>query len=72
MGRSRDLHAPGSPWLGTTKLKPKSLLQLAKDIGFSPFDPAVNRALLDKHGFRMPKRIGDPADYVIEHTFIER
>ena len=31
-----------------------------------------SRAMLDQRGFRMSKRIGDPADYVIEHAFIEK
>lgn len=66
------MHAPGSPWLGTTKRKPPPLLQLAKDIGLPPFDPAVSRASLDECGFRISRRIGDPADYVIARAFIKR
>jgi ferredoxin/flavodoxin---NADP+ reductase len=60
--------------------------KLFEDIGLPPLDPAVDRAMicgsapmlkdsramLDKRGFRMSKRIGDPADYVIEHAFIEK
>ncbi|ENO86152.1 ferredoxin--NADP reductase [Thauera linaloolentis] len=60
--------------------------KLFEDIGLPPLDPAVDRAMicgsaamlkdcramLDKRGFRMSKRIGDVADYVIEHAFIEK
>ena len=60
--------------------------KLANDIGLPPLDPLVDRAmicgsanmlkdtgnLLDQRGFRMSRRIGDPADYVIEHAFVER
>ena len=60
--------------------------KLFEDIGLPPLDPAVDRAMicgsapmlkdsramLDARGFRMSKRIGDPADYVIEHAFIEK
>jgi ferredoxin--NADP+ reductase len=60
--------------------------KIFEDIGLPPLDPAVDRAMicgsapmlkdsramLDKRGFRMSKRIGDPADYVIEHAFIEK
>ncbi len=60
--------------------------KLFEDIGLPPLDPALDRAMicgsaamlkdsramLDKRGFRMSKRIGDPADYVIEHAFIEK
>lgn len=60
--------------------------KLFQDIGLPPLDPAVDRAmicgsaamlkdcrtLLDARGFRMAKRIGDVADYVIEHAFIEK
>ena len=60
-GRSRDMHAPGSPWLGTTKPKPKSLLQLAKDIGFSPFDPAGQARLPHAQAHRRPRRLRDRA-----------
>jgi ferredoxin--NADP+ reductase len=31
-----------------------------------------SRAMLDNRGFRMSRRIGDVADYVIEHAFIEK
>ncbi len=60
--------------------------KLFEDIDLPPLDPAVDRAMicgsaamlkdsramLDQRGFRMSKRIGDPADYVIEHAFIEK
>ncbi|MER2555094.1 MAG: ferredoxin--NADP reductase [Thauera sp.] len=60
--------------------------KLFEDIGLPPLDPAVDRAMicgsaamlkdsramLDKRGFRMSRRIGDVADYVIEHAFIEK
>jgi ferredoxin/flavodoxin---NADP+ reductase len=60
--------------------------KLFEDIGLPPLDPAVDRVmicgsafmlkdsreLLDRRGFRMSKRIGDPGDYVIEHAFVER
>ncbi|ATE62035.1 ferredoxin--NADP reductase [Thauera sinica] len=60
--------------------------KLFEDIGLPPLDPAVDRAMicgsapmlrdcrtmLDTRGFRMSKRIGDVADYVIEHAFIEK
>ncbi len=60
--------------------------KLFEDIGLPPLDPALDRAMicgsaamlkdsramLDPRGFRMSKRIGDAADYVIEHAFIEK
>lgn len=60
--------------------------KLFTDIGLPPLDPEVDRAMicgsaallkdcramLDERGFRMSRRIGDVADYVIEHAFIER
>ncbi|QDF98122.1 ferredoxin--NADP(+) reductase [Azoarcus sp. DD4] len=60
--------------------------KLFEDIGLPPLDPAVDRVmicgsaamlkssreLLDRRGFRMSKRIGDPGDYVIEHAFVEK
>ena len=60
--------------------------KLFEDIGLPPLDPAVDRVmicgsaamlkssreLLDRRGFKMSKRIGDPGDYVIEHAFVEK
>ena len=60
--------------------------KLFADIGLPPLDPAVDRVmicgsaamlkdsreLLDKRGFKMSRRIGEPGDYVIEHAFVEK
>ena len=60
--------------------------KLATDIGLPPLDPAIDRVmicgsaamlkdsreLLDRRGFNMSKRIGEPGDYVIEHAFVDR
>ncbi|HJV26565.1 MAG TPA: ferredoxin--NADP reductase [Aromatoleum sp.] len=60
--------------------------KLFEDIGLPPLDPAVDRVmicgssamlkssreLLDRRGFKMSKRIGEPGDYVIEHAFVEK
>lgn len=60
--------------------------KLFTDIGLPPFDPAVDRAMicgspamlkdccdmLDKRGFKISPRIGEPGDYVIERAFVEK
>jgi ferredoxin--NADP+ reductase len=60
--------------------------KLFTDIGLPPLDPAVDRAmicgspqmlkdtsdLLDRRGFQVSPRIGDPGDYVIERAFVEK
>lgn len=60
--------------------------QLFKDIGLSPLDPAVDRAmicgspgmlkdisaLLDERGLKISEGVGEPGDYVIERAFVER
>ena len=60
--------------------------KLFEDIGLPPLDPAVDRVmicgsaamlkdsrdLLDRRGFKVSKRIGEPGDYVIEHAFVEK
>jgi ferredoxin--NADP+ reductase len=60
--------------------------KLFTDIGLPPLDPAVDRAmicgspqmladtsdLLDRRGFLVSPRIGDPGDYVIERAFVEK
>lgn len=60
--------------------------KLFDDIGLPPLDPAVDRgmicgspqmledtsALLDRRGFKVSPRIGEPGDYVIERAFVEK
>ena len=60
--------------------------KLFEDIGLPPLDPAVDRgmicgspqmlddtsALLDRRGFKISPRIGEPGDYVIERAFVEK
>ncbi|HEY0906480.1 MAG TPA: ferredoxin--NADP reductase [Methylophilus sp.] len=60
--------------------------KLFEDIGLPPLDPAVDRAmicgspqmlkdteaLLDRRGFKVSPRIGEPGDYVIEKAFVEK
>ncbi|HEX5538519.1 MAG TPA: ferredoxin--NADP reductase, partial [Methylophilaceae bacterium] len=60
--------------------------KLFTDIGLPPLDPACDRAmicgspqmlqdtsdLLDKRGFKVSPRIGEPGDYVIERAFVEK
>jgi ferredoxin--NADP+ reductase len=60
--------------------------EMAKVVGLSPLDPAVDRfmlcgspamlsdcsTLLDARGFRIASRIGEPGDYVIERAFVEK
>jgi len=60
--------------------------KLFQDIGLPPMDPAHDRAmlcgspgmladtsaLLDRLGFAVSPRIGDPGDYVIERAFVEK
>ena len=60
--------------------------KLFEDIGLPPLDPAVDRgmicgspqmledtsALLDRRGFQISPRIGEPGDYVIERAFVEK
>lgn len=60
--------------------------KLFDDIGLPPLDPAVDRgmicgspqmlddtsALLDRRGFQISPRIGEPGDYVIERAFVEK
>lgn len=60
--------------------------RLFEDIGLPRLNPETDRAmvcgspsmlkdcceLLDAHGLRMSRHIGDPADYVIERAFVER
>ena len=60
--------------------------KLFADIGLPPLDPAIDRvmicgspamledscALLDRRGFQISPRIGDPGDYVIERAFVEK
>jgi ferredoxin--NADP+ reductase len=60
--------------------------KLFEDIGLSPLDPAVDRgmicgspqmlddtsALLERRGFQISPRIGEPGDYVIERAFVEK
>lgn len=60
--------------------------KLAEDLGIDPINPKTDRAMicgspamlkdtaqiLDDLGFRASKRIGDPADYVIERAFVEQ
>ena len=60
--------------------------KLFEDIGLPPLDPAVDRAmicgspqmlkdteaLLDRRGFKVSPRIGEPGDYVIEKALVEK
>lgn len=60
--------------------------KLFEDIDLPPLDPAIDRAmicgspqmladtsaLLDRRGFKVSPRIGDPGDYVIERAFVEK
>ncbi|QDF96446.1 ferredoxin--NADP(+) reductase [Azoarcus sp. DD4] len=60
--------------------------KLCADIGLPPLDPATDRAmicgspamlqdccdLLDRRGFKVSPRIGEPGDYVIERAFVEK
>jgi ferredoxin--NADP+ reductase len=60
--------------------------KLFADIGLPPLDPATDRgmicgspqmledteALLDRRGFQISPRIGEPGDYVIERAFVEK
>ena len=60
--------------------------KLFADVGLPAFDPAVDRAMicgspamlkdccemLDQRGFSISPRIGEPGDYVIERSFVER
>ncbi|MQY51097.1 ferredoxin--NADP reductase [Rhodocyclus tenuis] len=60
--------------------------QLSANLGLPPLDPADDRvmlcgsaamlkdcrALLDARGFRVSRFIGDPGDYVIEHSFVDK
>jgi len=60
--------------------------KLFTDIGLPPLDPACDRVmicgspqmlqdtsdLLDKRGFKVSPRIGEPGDYVIERAFVEK
>ncbi|NTV09925.1 MAG: ferredoxin--NADP reductase [Zoogloea sp.] len=60
--------------------------KLFQDIGLPPLAPAVDRAmicgspamlqdccdLLDRRGFNISPRIGEPGDYVIERAFVEK
>ena len=60
--------------------------KLASDLGIEQLNPDTDRAMvcgspamlkdtttiLDDLGFRASKRIGDPADYVIERAFVEQ
>lgn len=60
--------------------------KLFTDIGLPPLDPARDRAmicgspsmltdtcaLLNKRGFKISPRIGEPGDYVIERAFVEK
>lgn len=60
--------------------------KLFEDIGLSPLDADRDRAmicgspdmlkdtanLLDRRGFRISPRVGEPGDYVIERAFVER
>lgn len=60
--------------------------KLFEDIGLPPLNPACDRAMicgspamlkdtsaiLDKHGFIISPRIGEPGDYVIERAFVEK
>ena len=60
--------------------------KLTRDIGLPMLDPAHDRAmlcgspamladtssLLDRLGFQVSRRIGDPGDYVIERAFVEK
>jgi ferredoxin--NADP+ reductase len=60
--------------------------KLFKDIGLPPLDPEHDRAmicgspamladtsqLLDRRGFKVSPRIGEPGDYVIERAFVEK
>lgn len=60
--------------------------KLCEDIGLPPLNPENDRAmicgspqmladtsaLLDKLGFNVSPRIGEPADYVIERAFVEK
>lgn len=59
--------------------------KLFADIGLSPLNPEHDRvmvcgspkmlkntmALLDRHGFKISPRIGEPGDYVIERAFVD-
>ena len=60
--------------------------KLCKDLGLPPLHPAHDRAMicgspamlndtsamLDRLGFKISKRTGEPGDYVIERAFVER
>jgi len=60
--------------------------QLAEHLGLPPLDPAHDRAMLcgspsmlrdvreqlDQRGFTISARTGEPGDYVIERSFVER
>lgn len=60
--------------------------KLFADIGLPAFDPAIDRAMicgspamlkdccnmLDRRGFEISRRVGEPGDYVIERAFVER
>ena len=60
--------------------------KLFEDLGIPPLNPETDRgmicgspamlddtsALLDKRGFKISPRIGDPGDYVIERAFVEK
>jgi len=60
--------------------------KLFEDLGIPPLNPETDRgmicgspamlddtsALLDKRGFNISPRIGDPGDYVIERAFVEK
>lgn len=60
--------------------------RMLSDLGLPPLDPASDRvmlcgnpqmladtrAILDRHGFAISPRRGEPGDYVIERAFVER
>ncbi|WP_137936844.1 ferredoxin--NADP reductase [Chitinivorax sp. B] len=60
--------------------------KLFEDIGLPPLNPEVDRAMicgspsmlkdtcamLDKRGFKVSPRVGEPGDYVIERAFVEK
>ena len=60
--------------------------KLFEDLGIPPLNPETDRGmicgspamlddtsvLLDKRGFKISPRIGDPGDYVIERAFVEK